>query len=166
MHKVYTSLLIYILRFIGLFNRCPTECRLANSTSPWQCIVSLRFVVDSTGQPLGQARNQQFGDVIRDKSKVEDRIRRAQLAILNPTKLLKFFLENEGEYNDDSQLSFSQNCVTLQISGPDVADLSFCDLPGTMFKAPLFVYLISNNIHRTYCQSEQQPRRQRRYRPR
>jgi len=89
---------------------------------------------------LGQARNQQFGDVIRDKSKVEDRIRRAQLAILNATKPIKDFLENE--FNDDSQLSFSQNCVTLQISGPDVADLSFCDLPGTVFKVPLFVYLI------------------------
>jgi len=122
-----------------LLYRCPTECGLANSTSPWQCIVSLRFVVDSTGQSLGQA---QFGDIIRDKSKVEDRIRRAQLAILNPTKPLKDFLENEEECNDNFQLSFSQNCVTLQISGSDVADLSFCDLPGTVFKAPLFVYLV------------------------
>lgn len=120
--------------------RCPTECRLARSDRPWQCIVSLRFVVDPSGQPLGQARNHQFGDVIYDKAKVEDRIRRAQLAILNPNKPLKYFLDNEEDHID-SQLSFSQNCVTLQISGPDIADLSFCDLPG-MFKEQNFLYIL------------------------
>ena len=62
---------------------------------------------------------------------MEDRIRRAQRAILNPNKPLKYFLDEDNQEELDSQLSFSLNSVTLQISGPDVADLSFCDLPGT-----------------------------------
>jgi hypothetical protein len=31
------------------------------------------------------------------------------------------------------ELSFSGDCVSLEISGPDVADLSFCDLPGALY---------------------------------
>lgn len=82
---------------------------------------------------LGQARNQQFGKVIYDKELVEERIRRAQRAILNPTVKPKQFLNRDIDDEVDGmegQLSFSNNCVSLQISGPDVADLSFCDLPG------------------------------------
>ena len=64
---------------------------------------------------------------------MEGRIRRAQRAILNPKKSRKVFLkgEDDGEgEGEGAELSFSINCVSLQISGPDVADLSFCDLPG------------------------------------
>ena len=94
----------------------------------------MRYIVDpNSGQPLGQARVVPFGEIIYDKSEVEDRIRRAQQAILNPNRPVQYFLENnlEGEI-PDSQLSFSINCVSIQITGPDVADLSFCDLPGKL----------------------------------
>ena len=128
---IYTSCSFPSFSFFELSTSCPTECRLARKDSPWQCIVSLRYIVDGAGQPLGQARNQPFGAVIYEKREVEDRIRRAQRAILNPNKPLKHFLEEDDEEEFDSQLSFSLNSVTLQISGPDVADLSFCDLPGT-----------------------------------
>jgi hypothetical protein len=102
--------------------------------APWQCVVSLRFTTDSAGQPLGQARNEQFGDIIYDKAKVEERIRRAQRAILSPHKSRESFLDDliTADTVDPLQLKFSMNCVTLQISGPDVADLSFCDLPGML----------------------------------
>jgi hypothetical protein len=93
-------------------------------------VVSLRFTTDVKGQPLGQARNETFGDIIYDKAKVEERIRRAQRAILNPSTPYSRFLENEDEDPDTQELTFSTNCVLLQISGRDVADLSFCDLPG------------------------------------
>ena len=91
--------------------------------------------MDAAGIPLGQARNEQFGEVIYDKSQVEERIRRAQRAILNPHKPTESFLTNpEADFSQQrSQLSFSMNCITLQISGPDVADLSFCDLPGMSY---------------------------------
>jgi hypothetical protein len=93
-------------------------------------LVSLRFTTDAKGQPLGQARNEPFGDVIYDKTEVEDRIRRAQRAISNPSTPYQQFLENANVAPETRELSFSTNCVSLQISGRDVADLSFCDLPG------------------------------------
>ena len=74
-----------------------------------------------------------FGSVIYDQSEVEERIRQAQRAILNPKKQPKDFLDNEDEDELDSELNFSTNCVSLQISGPEVADLSFCDLPGMSY---------------------------------
>ncbi|KAG6846291.1 hypothetical protein H0H93_014836, partial [Arthromyces matolae] len=73
-----------------------------------------------------------FGEVISTKSEVEDRIRRAQWAILNPTLRnahgARHFLT--GDHGETLELTFSNSFVSLQISGPDVADLSFCDLPG------------------------------------
>jgi hypothetical protein len=114
-----------------VLDSCPLECRLSRSDKPWQCIVSLRFITDADGQPLGQARNEQFGDIIFDKDDIEDRIRRAQFAILNPKTSAKKFLAGDADKRP-LQLSFSLNAITLQISGPDVADLSFCDLPGAL----------------------------------
>jgi len=93
----------------------------------------LRFIQDSNGQTLGQVRNEIFGDAILDKAQVEERIRRAQRAILNPSKPAKTFLQGDNEDDEATELSFSINCVSLQISGPDVADLSFYDLPGARF---------------------------------
>ncbi|KAH9833436.1 P-loop containing nucleoside triphosphate hydrolase protein [Rhodofomes roseus] len=97
---------------------------------PWQCIVSLRFVTDQHGQALGHARNEIFGDTIYDKAQVEERIRRAQRAALNPGTKASQFLQGADEDPACPELSFTTNCVCLQIRGSDVADLSFCDLPG------------------------------------
>ena len=125
-----------ILMSIYFYYSCPTECRLSHSESPWQCVVSLRFT--SNSQP--QVRNEDFGPIIYDKAQVEDRIRRAQRAILNPSKPSKQFLVDTDDITQDSELSFSSNCVSLQISGPDVADLSFCDLPGPFFILVIFTF--------------------------
>ena len=58
---------------------------------------------------------------------------------MNPQIPAKSFLSgdanDEGGIHMQGQLSFSHNSVTLQISGPDVADLSFCDLPGAYLYA-------------------------------
>ncbi|KAF7304023.1 hypothetical protein MIND_00633500 [Mycena indigotica] len=120
---------ITLPRAAGTCTRCPTECRLSRSTSPWKCIVELRYITDKNGQPLGQARTERFGDPVADKSEVEDRIRRAQRAILNPSTSSKSFLGDDNE-DDMNELSFSNNYISLQISGPEMADLSFVDLPG------------------------------------
>ncbi|THH15705.1 hypothetical protein EUX98_g9424 [Antrodiella citrinella] len=117
-------------RASGTCTRCPTECRLSWSSEPWKCVVSLRFITDANGKPLGQIRNETFGEPIFDKELVEERIRRAQRAILNPSTSSRQFLEGVDEDPVDRDLTFSINCVSLQISGNDVADLSFCDLPG------------------------------------
>lgn len=78
-------------------------------------------------------KNVPFGGPIIDKADVEDRIRRAQRAILNPSVSSGRFLhdsELDDQAPEDAELSFSKNSVSLEISGKDVADLSFVDLPG------------------------------------
>ena len=55
-----------------------------HSDNEWSCQVSLHFTVDDHGRPLLKARYDPFGEPIKEKSKVEERIRRAQFAILNP----------------------------------------------------------------------------------
>jgi hypothetical protein len=119
--------------------RCPTECKLTYSTQPWKCTVSLQLITDEKGQPRGETKIITFGDTIYDKSEVEERIRRAQRAILNPLTDWHKFLEGVDEDPDERQRSFSRNSVCLQISGNDVTDLSFCDLPGSV----CFVFFIS-----------------------
>ncbi|KAF9036386.1 P-loop containing nucleoside triphosphate hydrolase protein [Panaeolus papilionaceus] len=130
---------ITLPRESGTCTRVPTECRLSRSDSRWQCTVSLRFITDKRGNICDTSKQSayKFGEVIYDKSEVEDRLRRAQLAILSPSKKHRNFLKGNSTLpaNEDgspgrSELNFSTNFVSLEISGPDVADLSFCDLPG------------------------------------
>jgi hypothetical protein len=89
-------------------------------------------MTDEHGQPLGEPRNENFGPPLYNKSEVEERIRRAQRAILHPNRPRSQFLQGDDndEHDDPNAPTFSSNCVSLKISGPDVADLSFCDLPG------------------------------------
>ena len=93
----------------------------------------LRKTVDKQGQLLGVPDIIPFGAVITDKGHVEERIRRAQRAILNPSTRPETFLSGPDEDPETRELSFSKNCVCLGLSGPDLADLSFCDLPGKYF---------------------------------
>jgi hypothetical protein len=87
-------------------------------------------MTDQRGAALGQIRSEPFGETITDKALVEERIRRAQRAILNPSTPARQFLEGDDEDPARRELTFSKNCVCLEISGRDVADLSFVDLPG------------------------------------
>ena len=66
---------------------------------------------------------------ITDKFLVEDCIRRDQRAILNPSKDPNKFLYWD-EVSDKNDVSFLKNYVSLEISGSELADLSFVDLPG------------------------------------
>ncbi|KAI0628425.1 P-loop containing nucleoside triphosphate hydrolase protein [Trametes polyzona] len=116
-------------RASGTCTRSPTECRLSYSEEPWKCVVTLRIITDKNGKPLGHPSNIPFGEPIYNKEEVEDRVRRAQRAILNPSLDYEEFLD-ESNKAVGREISFSSNSVCLQITGPDVEDLSFCDLPG------------------------------------
>ena len=141
--------------------RCPTECRLAATTKAWQCTVSLRFIVEEDGSPCNPVRNVFFGPVITDKDEVEDRLRRAQLAILHPDDSPEHYLDVDDLDNlADQQSGFSTNYISLQISGPDVPDLSFVDLPGIIASVQkgeqkrnieLVRNLVSDHIRRPSC---------------
>ncbi|KAI1783496.1 P-loop containing nucleoside triphosphate hydrolase protein [Ganoderma leucocontextum] len=121
---------IRLPRATGTCTRCPTECRLSRSEESWQCTVSLHIRKDSQGRALGQPKVERFGDVIYDKDEVEDRIRRAQRAILNPNMDYRAFLEGDHTDSASREVTFSSNYISLEIRGEDVEDLSFCDLPG------------------------------------
>ncbi|KAI0925224.1 hypothetical protein AcW1_007088 [Taiwanofungus camphoratus] len=121
---------ITLPRASGTCTRCPTECRLSYSTQPWKCLVYLQHITDERGQTLGQARKEPFGEAIFDKAEVEERIRRAQRAILNPSRDARHFLTGQDEDPSVPDLSFSMSYVSLHISSSDVEDLSFVDLPG------------------------------------
>ncbi|KIJ53719.1 hypothetical protein M422DRAFT_222407 [Sphaerobolus stellatus SS14] len=120
---------ITLPRASGTCTRCPTECRLIYSTDSWQCTVSLRFSVDQFSRAYDPVRVIQFGAIMKNPRDVEERLRRAQRAILNPVVDPQQFLD--GSYtNPNNKMNFSTNCVCVEIKGPNVTDLSFCDLPG------------------------------------
>ncbi|KAF9479081.1 hypothetical protein BDN70DRAFT_921462 [Pholiota conissans] len=122
---------ITLPRSSGTCTRTPTECQLIYTAKGWQCVISVRFIAGASGRALTQVHTEQFGDIIHDKSEVEERTRRAQRYALDPKKGAKHFLDPTNPHQEPLPADcFSENCVTLQISGPDVADLSFCDLPG------------------------------------
>ncbi|KIJ63510.1 hypothetical protein HYDPIDRAFT_40933 [Hydnomerulius pinastri MD-312] len=120
---------ITLPRSAGTCTRCPTECKLSHSDAPWKCVVKLHFNTDAKGMPTA-VRLVPFGAPITTKSDVEDRIKRAQRAILNPSTGPNKFLHGEDPMPDKTEVSFSRNYVSLEISGKDLADLSFVDLPG------------------------------------
>jgi len=55
------------------------------------------------------------------------------LAILNPTERASDFLGSLGERDraEPNEVSFSSDLISVRISGQEVDDLSFVDLPGT-----------------------------------
>lgn len=113
------------------------ECRLQNVPGPWRCQVLLRYERDEHGNRLDEVREEKFGQILTDRSLLEDMLRRAQLAILNPSVQAKRFVDYD--LSDDSslplgserQLQFSCNVVCMDLQSPEVADLSFIDLPGS-----------------------------------
>ncbi|KAI9465217.1 P-loop containing nucleoside triphosphate hydrolase protein [Lactarius psammicola] len=111
--------------------RCPIECRLTRGDGPWSCQVFLRRVTASGGTNVSDLPKEPFGDPITDKDLLEDRISRAQLAILNPSTPAGAFLESNAITESGSnELTFSPNIICLEITGPDYSEISFVDLPG------------------------------------
>ena len=128
------------------------ECRLTQSTasSKWQSQVKLRIEFDSlTHSRLQRVTEENFGDVVTDPALLEDVLRCAQLAILNPSvparSFVNFDVANLSDGNpplgSKKQLQFSKNVVCLDLQGPQVTDLSFIDLPGK-FYGPKDLYVI------------------------
>ena len=91
---------------------------------------------NETGQRLLEVEEKPFGPLLKDPSELEDYLKRAQLAILNPLIEPNFFADLDlstvgfvPPSGSRRQLQFSRNVVCLDLSGPDVTDLSFIDLP-------------------------------------
>ena len=99
------------------------ECRLQNSSDPWKCQVLLRFEKDEAGQRISNVREVKFGPLLRDKSQLEGMLRRAQLAILNPSVPHTSFVDldtsnitpNEPIFGSNKPLQFSSNVVAFDL---------------------------------------------------
>lgn len=110
------------------------ECRLSSSSGPWTCQVSIRWEFDKDGSPKDEVHEVPFGGVITSKADVELTLRRAQAAVLNPnispSKYLTLSVENLKTH-PTNELQFSRNVVCVDLSGPELTDLAFIDLPGS-----------------------------------
>ncbi|KAG7448030.1 P-loop containing nucleoside triphosphate hydrolase protein [Guyanagaster necrorhizus] len=132
---------INVPRDVGTCTRCPMECRLSSSSKLWQCKISIRREFDKNGERMDDISETPFGGVITDKSAVESILRRAQLSVLNPAipieKILVSTLDELTKWSKESQSMqpFSRNVVCVDLSGPDLTDLSFIDLPGLIQNA-------------------------------
>ncbi|KAI8896873.1 P-loop containing nucleoside triphosphate hydrolase protein [Globomyces pollinis-pini] len=115
----------------GTCTRCPMECRLSEvHDQPWKCKVSLRFDVTNDNEPLSKPHDQPFGGDIFDVNEVEERLKRAQKAILNPSISVDNVLSTHDLDLIENEIEFTRNVVCIEISGPGVGVLTVIDLPG------------------------------------
>ncbi|RDB19012.1 Interferon-induced GTP-binding protein Mx [Hypsizygus marmoreus] len=126
---------INVPRDSGTCTRCPMECTVSTSGSSWACTISLRTSYNTDGTVLEPPTIESFGPVLHQKRDVELWLRRAQAAILNRHLPLKDFLTKaeadlKKAVKDPNTLLFSRNTVMVDIEDPELADLSFVDLPG------------------------------------
>ncbi|CAE6461571.1 unnamed protein product [Rhizoctonia solani] len=118
---------IKLPRSAGTCTRCPIECQSQYADLPWRAQVFLKFERSEhdNGAELGDEIP--FGGPLDNPDLVEERIRQAQLAVLNPKVDPDTILRGEEPHDG---LSFTKNCVVVKITGRELADLSFVDLPG------------------------------------
>lgn len=113
----------------GTCTKCVTEIRL-NEGPFWKCKISLRFESDSKVKIIDFA-------AVDSPVKIELILRRAQKALLNPSKdPLHFTLLKETELGSINELKFSSNVICCEISGSDTT-LTLIDLPGIIHSIEL-----------------------------
>ncbi|CAG8503439.1 7611_t:CDS:2 [Diversispora eburnea] len=127
---------VQLPRSEGTCARCVMELRLIELEVEWSCQISLRQEYNGKGKRFSQPTEVKFGSLIKSHKEVELMARRAQKALLNPSKNSDEFLNwNFGtRYNGDdantNELKFTKNVVCLEIKGKNVPNLSLIDLPG------------------------------------
>ena len=121
---------IQVPRASGTCTRCPMEVSLHTSDNgQWQGKIYLRREINQASRPVS-ALVQPFVK-LRRKEDVPGALRRAQLAILNPSKSHNDFINLSDSRCESfqSELPFSRDAVVLDITGANV-DVTFIDLPG------------------------------------
>ena len=117
---------ISVPRDAGTCTRTPMECRLTHSPDAWSCRISIRREYDNNNKKLPDVKEVPFEKQITKKEDVEPTLRRAQAAVLlGDASLGDLKASIKGD-------RFSRNVVCLDLAGPELTDLSFVDLPGTL----------------------------------
>ncbi|RUP08584.1 P-loop containing nucleoside triphosphate hydrolase protein [Jimgerdemannia flammicorona] len=114
----------------GTCTRCPMELRLKKTAESWSCLIKIRWVYQAENKRFDSVREEAFGEPITDSCDVEDRVRRAQKAVLNPSKSSLTFLHGELAKDEANELKFSRNIVCIEVKGRSCPNLSLMDLPG------------------------------------
>ncbi|KAL3464034.1 P-loop containing nucleoside triphosphate hydrolase protein [Aspergillus heterothallicus] len=166
---------IKVPRSAGTCTRCPMEINLSDSEpdQTWTCraYLSRKYMFDGSSkirkpkksEPLGpwvpQDQEDELFTTISDKGQIEEVIKWAQLAILNPGRPSANYVPGENGDIDPShcQVKFSPNIVRLDISAPGFPSLSFYDLPGVINQAEFdeeryLVNLVENLVKYYICQ--------------
>ncbi|OSD00780.1 hypothetical protein PYCCODRAFT_1437127 [Trametes coccinea BRFM310] len=141
---------ISVPRDAGTCTRCPMECRLSHSAGEWSCQIKIRYEYDEQGKHLDEVEEVDFGPRVTDKALVEGMLRRAQAAVLRPDLPLSRFVKEEEPQKllGKGARKFSKNVVCIELTGPDLADLSFVDLPGIVQNAePETVQLVEDMVN-------------------
>lgn len=121
------------------------QIRLHDSATAWRCEISLvkRYAYSPTSNknsplyPWVEFDNPILTPFVKlkDKSKMDQGIRSAQIATLNPqVPDPKSFINCDPNHSIDVQ--FSPNIITLDIYAPGLLNLSFYDLPGVISQTP------------------------------
>ncbi|OAA57100.1 dynamin family protein [Niveomyces insectorum RCEF 264] len=151
---------IYLPRSEGACTRCPVHIRLSDSQDgSWSCRISLQQDYEfrppaqvTRANPFGpwfeQHRNVKDFANLGDPTKIEETLRWAQIATLNPSRDHGLYKPGTGEIwrrtqrvnageeiHEENEAAFSPNTVALNIHAPGLADLSFYDLPGVFTSA-------------------------------
>ncbi|KAK1146317.1 hypothetical protein N8T08_003104 [Aspergillus melleus] len=167
---------IKVPRSAGTCTRCPMEINLSGSNrgQPWICRVFLsrKYMFDGSHkltrvpkktQPLGPWVNQDQEDelfiTLSDKDDVQEAIKWAQIAILNPGHASSDYIPGRNaDATMDCQVKFSPNVVRLDISAPNFPNLSFYDLPGVISQAEFaderYLVALVENLVRQYISQE------------
>ncbi|KAH9937926.1 P-loop containing nucleoside triphosphate hydrolase protein [Epithele typhae] len=148
---------ISVPRDAGTCTRCPMECRLSHSTGSWTCQIKIRTEYAADGcSRLDEVTELPFGPCLTDKNEVEPMLRRAQAAILNPHMPAASFVNMDNadiggaSVGGKKPLAFSRNIVCVELSGPELADLSFVDLPGIVQNAEKELVTLVEDLVKSY----------------
>ncbi|KAI4169747.1 MAG: hypothetical protein LQ343_005488 [Gyalolechia ehrenbergii] len=177
---------IKVPRNSGTCTRCPLEINLSTCDpgSFWRCSIFIQksYIYEGSqvlapvgrrgiprgegatrARPLGPWLAQSFPESFlfyrTDKrAEIPEALHLAQLAILNPGTDHVKYIPGKANVDERIQVKFSPNVVRVDISAPDVQNLSFYDLPGVINQAevPEEEYLVKlvANLVKSYIKTE------------
>lgn len=143
----------------GVCTRCVTHIRVSRHQT-WSCRVSLRRrygyyppdhgTIDAMDPgaefPPWKPEHEKVLDfkTLDHPNEIEEVLRWAQIAILNPSKPHEHYIPGSGHAtigpgafdraSEFTEAKFSPNVISLEIKHPDFPDLSFYDLPGVFVR--------------------------------
>ncbi|SPO04767.1 related to Mx protein [Cephalotrichum gorgonifer] len=165
----------------GICTRCVTHIRVSRHQT-WSCRVSLRrkygyyppesgiievpSLTDGDKFPPWKEENEKVLDfkTLDHPNEIEDVLRWAQIAVLNPSKSHEHYIPGSGHATvgenaferatESTEALFSPNVISLEIKHPEFPDLSFYDLPGVFVRPgnPQENYLVNvvKNLAKMY----------------